>query len=191
MWSLIAEPRDPYDADQLARALIPDSAETSAREWRAYARTFLAAVLRTHCVGAVPQHTLLTAPAPPRGSSPSPKGSTPSESARSPAGCAGAFSESASSPASGQSSPSGHGSTPNDPLTELWRRLAVAPAEELRTLVPCPTVPGTGERPHVWIHPLSHHRRPRRNRTRRPPIHWRPSLDPILDPRVGPFSSSL
>ncbi|HWM70210.1 MAG TPA: type IV secretion system DNA-binding domain-containing protein [Steroidobacteraceae bacterium] len=46
-WDLFGELRDPYDADQLARALIPDAADTSGREWRAYARTFLASVLRT------------------------------------------------------------------------------------------------------------------------------------------------
>ena len=54
-WDLFAELRDPYDADQLARALIPDSADASGREWRAYARTFLSSLLRPHtgCAGAV------------------------------------------------------------------------------------------------------------------------------------------
>jgi hypothetical protein len=46
-WDLFGELRDPYDTDQLARALIPDAADASGREWRAYARTFLAAILRS------------------------------------------------------------------------------------------------------------------------------------------------
>jgi hypothetical protein len=45
-WDPFAELRSPYDADQLARALIPDTADSAGREWRAYARTFLAALLR-------------------------------------------------------------------------------------------------------------------------------------------------
>ena len=145
-WDLFAELRDPYDADQLARALIPDAAESYGREWRAYARTFLSSVLRTayspdrpissspprlsapapshpstHCVGTIPK-TACTSTAPTLcGSSPSPNGSTPSESAR--------------SPASHPPVPSSHGSMPADPIVELWRRLAIATTEELRPLV--------------------------------------------------------
>jgi hypothetical protein len=44
-WDLFAEVREPYDADQLARSLIPDY-EGSDRNWRQYARTFLTAILR-------------------------------------------------------------------------------------------------------------------------------------------------
>ncbi len=47
-WSLFAEIEEPYDVDQLARALIPDAENASGREWRAYARTFLSALVR-HC----------------------------------------------------------------------------------------------------------------------------------------------
>jgi hypothetical protein len=46
-WDLFGELRDPYDADQLARALIPDTGDASGREWRAYARTFLSSLLRS------------------------------------------------------------------------------------------------------------------------------------------------
>jgi hypothetical protein len=133
-WDLFAELRDPYDADQLARALIPDAAESSGREWRAYARTFLASVLRTHCVGAFPKSAHPTDAGTPRPTPTSPHGSPPSEGAR----CAGALSKSASSDASGSTSPpspSSHGATPLDPIAELWRRLAIATAEELRPLV--------------------------------------------------------
>jgi type IV secretory pathway TraG/TraD family ATPase VirD4 len=45
-WDLFAEIQDRYDVEQLASALISDSQDPSAREWRGYARTFLAAVLR-------------------------------------------------------------------------------------------------------------------------------------------------
>ncbi|MGH8143668.1 MAG: type IV secretion system DNA-binding domain-containing protein [Steroidobacteraceae bacterium] len=45
-WDLFAELHSDYDADQLASALIADSADAATREWRAYARTFLAAVVR-------------------------------------------------------------------------------------------------------------------------------------------------
>ena len=45
-WDLFGEIHSIYDAEQLASALIPDCEDASAREWRAYARTFLAAVIR-------------------------------------------------------------------------------------------------------------------------------------------------
>jgi type IV secretory pathway TraG/TraD family ATPase VirD4 len=45
-WDLFAEIRDSYDVEQLARGLIPDCDDPSAREWRGYARTFLSAVVR-------------------------------------------------------------------------------------------------------------------------------------------------
>jgi len=45
-WDPFAELREPYDAEQLASSLIPSSEDASGREWRGYARTFLAAVLR-------------------------------------------------------------------------------------------------------------------------------------------------
>jgi hypothetical protein len=115
-WDLFAELRDPYDADQLARALIPDSADASGREWRAYARTFLSSLLRPHtgCAGASSKSARSDA----SGSSPPPTG------------CAGAYPKSASSHAS-PPSPSPNGSD----LGELWRRIAIATADELRPLV--------------------------------------------------------
>jgi type IV secretory pathway TraG/TraD family ATPase VirD4 len=45
-WDPFSEINDSYDADQLASGLIPSSGDPSASEWRAYARTFLCAVLR-------------------------------------------------------------------------------------------------------------------------------------------------
>jgi type IV secretory pathway TraG/TraD family ATPase VirD4 len=45
-WDPLAEIHDSYDAAELASGLIPSSSDPSASEWRAYARTFLAAVLR-------------------------------------------------------------------------------------------------------------------------------------------------
>jgi type IV secretory pathway TraG/TraD family ATPase VirD4 len=45
-WDLFGEIQNSYDAEQLASALIPDCEDASAREWRAYARTFLAAMIR-------------------------------------------------------------------------------------------------------------------------------------------------
>ena len=45
-WDPFAEIRQPYDAEQLASSLIPSSEDASAREWRGYARTFLAALVR-------------------------------------------------------------------------------------------------------------------------------------------------
>lgn len=45
-WNPFAEIREPYDVDQLAGGLIPSTEESSTREWRGYARTFLSAVIR-------------------------------------------------------------------------------------------------------------------------------------------------
>jgi len=45
-WDPFAEIREPYDAEHLASSLIPTTDDASGREWRGYARTFLAAVLR-------------------------------------------------------------------------------------------------------------------------------------------------
>ncbi|HEX3395659.1 MAG TPA: type IV secretion system DNA-binding domain-containing protein [Steroidobacteraceae bacterium] len=45
-WNLFAEIDNSFDVEQLANALIPNCDDPSAREWRGYARTFLAAVLR-------------------------------------------------------------------------------------------------------------------------------------------------
>lgn len=42
-WDPFAELREPYDAEQLARAMIPDH-DGADRSWRAYARTFFTAV---------------------------------------------------------------------------------------------------------------------------------------------------
>jgi type IV secretory pathway TraG/TraD family ATPase VirD4 len=51
-WDPFAEVHEPYDAEQLASSLIPSSEDASGREWRGYARTFLAAVIRRcHEVG--------------------------------------------------------------------------------------------------------------------------------------------
>jgi type IV secretory pathway TraG/TraD family ATPase VirD4 len=44
-WQLFQEIKQPYDVEQLARALIPDS-DGEERAWRAYARTFFTAVTR-------------------------------------------------------------------------------------------------------------------------------------------------
>ena len=44
-WDLFAEIREPHDADQLARSLVPDQ-EGPDRNWRHYARTFIGATLR-------------------------------------------------------------------------------------------------------------------------------------------------
>jgi type IV secretory pathway TraG/TraD family ATPase VirD4 len=43
-WSL--EINDPFDVEHLASGLVPPSNDASGQEWRGYARTFLAAVLR-------------------------------------------------------------------------------------------------------------------------------------------------
>jgi type IV secretory pathway TraG/TraD family ATPase VirD4 len=45
-WDLFAEIKNNFDVDQLANGLIPNCDDPSAREWRGYARTFLAAVIR-------------------------------------------------------------------------------------------------------------------------------------------------
>jgi type IV secretory pathway TraG/TraD family ATPase VirD4 len=45
-WDLFAEIQNSYDIEQLAAGLIPACDDPSAGEWRAYARTFLTAVLR-------------------------------------------------------------------------------------------------------------------------------------------------
>jgi len=45
-WDLFAEIANPYDVEQLANALIPAGDEGPGREWRGYARTFVAAVTR-------------------------------------------------------------------------------------------------------------------------------------------------
>ncbi len=45
-WNLFAEIQNSFDVDQLANGLIPNCDDPSAREWRGYARTFLAAVIR-------------------------------------------------------------------------------------------------------------------------------------------------
>jgi Type IV secretion-system coupling protein DNA-binding domain len=44
-WDLFGEIHEPYDVEQLARALIPDN-EGEERSWRNYARTFLTATTR-------------------------------------------------------------------------------------------------------------------------------------------------
>jgi type IV secretory pathway TraG/TraD family ATPase VirD4 len=44
-WDLFGEIEKPYDVEQVARSLISEGADDASREWRAYARTFLAAVL--------------------------------------------------------------------------------------------------------------------------------------------------
>ncbi len=45
-WDPFAEIRERYDVDQLAGGLIPLTEDSSGREWRGYARTFLTAVIR-------------------------------------------------------------------------------------------------------------------------------------------------
>jgi type IV secretory pathway TraG/TraD family ATPase VirD4 len=45
-WDVYGELHQPYDCERLAAALIPASADPAAQEWRGYARTFVAAVLR-------------------------------------------------------------------------------------------------------------------------------------------------
>lgn len=44
-WDLFAEIQQPYDVEQLARSLLPDT-DAAERSWRGYARTFLTAVTR-------------------------------------------------------------------------------------------------------------------------------------------------
>jgi type IV secretory pathway TraG/TraD family ATPase VirD4 len=45
-WDLFSEIENSYDVEQLANGLIPSCEDPSAREWRGYARTFLASVIR-------------------------------------------------------------------------------------------------------------------------------------------------
>ncbi len=45
-WDLFSEINQSFDVEQLASGLIPSSNDASASEWRAYARTFLCAVMR-------------------------------------------------------------------------------------------------------------------------------------------------
>ena len=45
-WSLFGELQTPYDIEQLARALIPEQGDASAREWKSYARTLFGAITR-------------------------------------------------------------------------------------------------------------------------------------------------
>lgn len=45
-WDLFAEIENTYDVEQLTSGLIPNCDDPAAREWRGYARTFVAAVLR-------------------------------------------------------------------------------------------------------------------------------------------------
>jgi type IV secretory pathway TraG/TraD family ATPase VirD4 len=45
-WDWFAEIHDSFDVEQLVSALIADTQDPSAREWRSYARTFLSAVMR-------------------------------------------------------------------------------------------------------------------------------------------------
>jgi hypothetical protein len=52
-WDLFAEIENSFDVEQLASGLIPNCDDPSAREWRGYARTFLAAIIRRcHSSGA-------------------------------------------------------------------------------------------------------------------------------------------
>jgi type IV secretory pathway TraG/TraD family ATPase VirD4 len=52
-WDLFAEIENSFDVDQLASGLISNCDDPSAQEWRGYARTFLAAVIRRcHSAGA-------------------------------------------------------------------------------------------------------------------------------------------
>ena len=45
-WSLFGELEASYDIEQLARALIPEHGDISAREWKGYARTLFCAITR-------------------------------------------------------------------------------------------------------------------------------------------------
>ncbi len=45
-WDLFGEIHNSYDVEQLASGLIPDCDDPASREWRAYARTFLTALVR-------------------------------------------------------------------------------------------------------------------------------------------------
>ncbi len=48
-WDPFAEIRAPWDVEQLASGLVPATEDPAAREWRGYARTFVAAVMRRCC----------------------------------------------------------------------------------------------------------------------------------------------
>lgn len=45
-WDLFGELRSPFDAENLARGLVPECDDPAGREWRAYARTLVGAVVR-------------------------------------------------------------------------------------------------------------------------------------------------
>jgi type IV secretory pathway TraG/TraD family ATPase VirD4 len=45
-WDPFAEIHDSYDVEQLVSSLIPSTEDSSGREWRGYARTFLSAITR-------------------------------------------------------------------------------------------------------------------------------------------------
>jgi type IV secretory pathway TraG/TraD family ATPase VirD4 len=45
-WDLFAEIEQPWDAEQLARSLVPDSGSGADREWRQYARVLLVSLVR-------------------------------------------------------------------------------------------------------------------------------------------------
>ena len=45
-WDPFAEIHHPYDVEQLVSGLIPSTEDSSGREWRGYARTFLSAITR-------------------------------------------------------------------------------------------------------------------------------------------------
>ena len=145
-WDLLQELRAPYDIDQLARALIADSADPSGREWRAYARTFLSSLLRSHCVAAFPKNPPSLASS--ISSAPSPNHPPASSGAHALSGVesspprTGLSAESDSSDAawvpSSLPTPPAAGPSAGPPgaahldTAELWRLLALASADELR-----------------------------------------------------------
>ncbi|MDE2296100.1 MAG: type IV secretion system DNA-binding domain-containing protein [Gammaproteobacteria bacterium] len=58
-WDWREEMCNPYDAELLAHALVPASPDAAGEEWRGYARTFLAAVIRRSWeIGARPEFDL-------------------------------------------------------------------------------------------------------------------------------------
>lgn len=63
-WDWFGELRNTYDVEQLAAGLIPTTEDSSAQEWRGYARTFLTAVARRchhmQCTDAAELWRLLT-----------------------------------------------------------------------------------------------------------------------------------
>lgn len=134
-WDLFAELRAPYDIDQLARALIADSPDASGHEWRAYARTFLASLLRSahcaHCVGASSKS--VSSPAdlsPPEPPSPAEPSSAPGTTAH----LSGLPAPRPSPNPPGLPTAALPAAGPLD-LTELWRRLVIATPQELRGLL--------------------------------------------------------